>query len=121
MTEAAIDITDASRRWQKALGTVALIIGVLTVLSVLGIIFNFDPIIEGLLAVGAVTMGAIAAVLLVKDWTRIGLILLALFLGGFAIFSIAGILWEFILRIGTDVLTWLFNPGRVDPTKIVAC
>ncbi|MEO8393892.1 MAG: NADH-quinone oxidoreductase subunit NuoH, partial [Chloroflexota bacterium] len=108
-------------RWQGALAVLAILIGVPTLLSTLGIIFQFDSVVTGLLAVGAVTFGTLSAVLLLHGYARIGLILAALFFAGFAIFSIAGGLWSFILQIAGIVLTWVFDPNRVDPTKIVAC
>jgi NADH-quinone oxidoreductase subunit H len=114
-------VSSAARRWQKAIGILALLLGGATLLSVLGIVFEFDPIIEGLLAVGALTFGVVVTVLLLHGMQRIALILGALFFGGFAIFSIAGILWALILQLGTNVLTWIFDPNRVDTSKIVAC
>jgi NADH-quinone oxidoreductase subunit H len=108
-------------RWQGMLAVLAIIIGVPTLLSTLNIVFQFDPVVAGLLAVGAVTFGTISIVLLLHDWIRIGVILAALFFAGFAVFSIAGGLWSFILQIAGIVLTWLFDPNRVDQTKIVQC
>ena len=108
-------------RLQGILAVLAILIGVPTLLSTLNIVFQFDPVVAGLLAVGAVTFGTLALVMLVHDMVRIGVILVALFLGGFAIFSIAGGLWSFILQISTIVLTWIFDPNRVDQSKIVAC
>ncbi len=109
------------QRWQGMLAVLAILIGVPTLLSTLGIIFQFDSVVAGLLAVGAVTFGTISAVMLLHGYARIGVILAALFFAGFAVFSIAGGLWSFILQIGTIVLTWIFDPNRVDTTKIVQC
>src|SRR5215216_2042531 len=69
----------ARHRWQGALAVLAIIIGVPTLLSTLNIVFQFDPVVAGLLAVGAVTFGTLSIVLLVHDWIRIGVILAALF------------------------------------------
>ncbi len=114
-------ITPDHHRWQGALAVMAILIGVPTLLSTLGIIFQFDSVVAGLLAVGAVTFGTLSVVMLLHGYVRIGVILVALFLAGFAVFSIAGGLWSFILQIAGIVLTWLFDPNRVDQSKIVAC
>ncbi len=111
----------AAHRWQKALAVVAIVLGVMTGLSTIGVLFQFDPVVAGLVAALVVVLGTVSLVLLVHDWIRIGVILVALFFAGFAIFSIAGALWAFILQIGTIVLTWIFDPNRVDQTKVVAC
>ncbi len=110
-----------SARWQRTAAVVALVLGVMTLLSVLNIIFQFDPNVAGLLAVLVIALGAVSLVRSLRDWIRIGVILAALFFGGFAIFSIAGSLWAWIMATGTTILTWLFDPSRVDQTKIVAC
>ncbi len=111
----------ARHRWQGALAVLAVIVGVPTLLSVLGIIFQFDAVVAGLVSVLAVTLGALSIVLLVHDYVRIGVILAALFFAGFAVFSIAGALWAVILTIAGNVLTWVFDPNRVDQSKVVAC
>ncbi|HVU11448.1 MAG TPA: NADH-quinone oxidoreductase subunit NuoH [Phototrophicaceae bacterium] len=111
----------AHHRWQGALAILAIVLGLMTAASTAGIIFQFDPVVAGLVASVVVVLGTVSLVLLVHDWTRIGVILVALFFAGFAIFSIAGALWAFILQIGTIVLTWLFDPNRVDQSKVVAC
>jgi NADH-quinone oxidoreductase subunit H len=108
-------------RWQGALAVLAVVLGVPTLLSSLGIVFQFDPVVAGLVAVTAVALGAVSLVMLVRDWTRVAVILAALFFAGFAVFSIAGALWAFILQISEIVLTWLFDPNRVDQSKVVAC
>lgn len=100
----------------------AVLIGVPTLLSALGIVFDFDPIVEGLLATTAVILGTLALAPQVRDWTRIIVILAAFFFAGFAVFSIAGILWAFVLQLGDTVLNWVFDSSsRVDPNMIVQC
>jgi hypothetical protein len=111
----------ASRRWQRIIAGLAVVLGGATLLSVLGIIFDFNPIVEGLLAATAVVFGTVALVLLVKDWTRIGVILAAFFFAGFAVFSIAGSLWAWLMESGTNALTWVFDTNRVDPNLVVQC
>ncbi|MFN8563681.1 MAG: NADH-quinone oxidoreductase subunit NuoH [Anaerolineae bacterium] len=111
----------ASHRWQRFLAGIALVLGVVTLLSVLGIVFDITPVVEGLLAATVVVLGALALVPLVHDWARIIVALLALFFAGFAIFSIAGALWAFLIDLGTVILTWLFDPGRVDQSMVVQC
>ncbi|MEP7290608.1 MAG: NADH-quinone oxidoreductase subunit NuoH [Chloroflexota bacterium] len=113
--------TQTKNRFLRAPALLAVVIGGVTLLSVLGIIFDFDPIIEGLLAPVAVVLGAIALVPSLKDWTRIAVILGALFFAGFAVFSIAGPLWAWLLETGGSVLTWVFDPNRVDQSKVVQC
>jgi NADH-quinone oxidoreductase subunit H len=114
--------TQASNRLLRAPATLAVIIGVLTLLSVLGIIFNFDPVVEGLLAVTAVILGAVALVPALRGMQlRIGAILAALLFGGFAAFSVAGPLWAVLLQIINNVLTWIFDPNRVDPALVRQC
>lgn len=111
-----------SHRWQRLVGGLALVIGAVTLLSVLGIIFDIDPVIEGLLASLAVTLGAVALVPLFHDFMpRAIVLLLALFFAGFATFSIAGALWAVLMDVGTTVLTWIFDPGRVDQSMVVQC
>lgn len=74
----------AAHRWQRALAVGAIVLGVPTLLSVLGIVFQFDAVVAGLVSVGAVTLGALSIVLLVHDLVRVGVILAALFFAGFA-------------------------------------
>ncbi len=114
-------LTLAKKRLLRIPAVLAILIGVPTLLSVLGIIFDFHPVVEGLLAVGAILFGTLALAPNLHDWTRIIVILVALFLGGFAIFSIAGALWEIVLATANSVLTWIFDTNRVDPNLVVQC
>lgn len=117
-----VTFTQTSSRLPRIPATLAVVIGVLTFLSVAGIIFDFDPVVEGLLAVGAVVMGAIALIpVLPTMQIRIGALLAALLFGGFAAFSVAGPLWAVVLQIANNVLTWIFDPNRVDPTLVRQC
>ncbi len=111
----------ASHRAQRPLAVLAVLLGVPTLLSALGIVFQFDAVVAGLVAVLAVVLGTLAVLPNTHDLVRVGVILAALFFAGFAIFSIAGALWAVILSVSEIVLTWLFDPGRVDQSKVVAC
>ena len=117
-----VTFTQTSNRLLRVPATLAVIIGVLTFLSVVGIIFNFDPVVEGLLAVLAVILGAVALIPALPTMQfRIGAVLAALFFGGFAAFSVAGPLWAVVLQISNNVLTWIFDPNRVDPALVRQC
>ncbi len=111
----------AERRGQRLLAALALVLGAMTLLSVLGIVFQFDANVAGLLAALVVVLGAVALFPSVHDWVRVGVVLAALFFAGFAVFSIAGSLWAWFLGLANTVLTWLFDPNRVDQSKVVQC
>lgn len=105
----------------KAVGGLGLVFALIALLSLLGFILQYNYLVAGLTAGFSAVLGALALVPVNKGLLRIGLILAALFFGGFAVFSVIGVLWAGILEGGTNILTFLFDPDRVDPASIVVC
>ncbi len=102
-------------------GFAALANGVIALLSVLGFILQYNYLVAGMAGSLAALVGALALIPVNRGSVRIGIILAGVFFGGFALFSVLGVLWGGVLDVSTNTLTFAFDPERVDPASVVVC